>query len=301
MEFSYNGLGVRVRTAVLQNGTLLTAKNTIWCDRIVCEQRDTAGQATRREYSRSATLPSGVRLFAEDHLGSRTDALDGGGALVGRFAFDPWGRRSIVVGNDEEPEGFTGHEWAPVADLTETAFRVFDAEIGRWLSEDPLGLAGGPKLYTYVSNRPVVWDDPLGLAPGLGSFTIGGCIAGYQAFFHYASPATIKQVGDKVAHCMAHCELQKGCGTPGRMDSLTLAYAKEIWDGVRGTAARVDRKVGIPYNPWLPFLDDASRFEWDDIRANREGRTCPTPQSCWDRCKGAQGQFNSGKYGIFNW
>jgi uncharacterized protein RhaS with RHS repeats len=31
------------------------------------------------------------------------------------------------------------------------------------VSEDPIGLSGGPNLYTYVSNRPVDYVDPLGL------------------------------------------------------------------------------------------------------------------------------------------
>jgi uncharacterized protein RhaS with RHS repeats len=35
--------------------------------------------------------------------------------------------------------------------------------IGRWLSRDPIGIAGGINLYGYVGNDPVFWIDPLGL------------------------------------------------------------------------------------------------------------------------------------------
>src|SRR5689334_23289177 len=40
---------------------------------------------------------------------------------------------------------------------------ALDTATGRWLSEDPLGLAAGSNLYTYVENDPIKWYDPSGL------------------------------------------------------------------------------------------------------------------------------------------
>ena len=37
-----------------------------------------------------------------------------------------------------------------------------DVTAGRWLSEDPAGLAEGPNLYAYVGNDPISGIDPLG-------------------------------------------------------------------------------------------------------------------------------------------
>jgi hypothetical protein len=42
-------------------------------------------------------------------------------------------------------------------------FRAYDPGLGRWCSEDPLGIEGGFNLYAYVSNGVVVSIDPLGL------------------------------------------------------------------------------------------------------------------------------------------
>jgi RHS repeat-associated protein len=41
-------------------------------------------------------------------------------------------------------------------------FRYYDPETGRYLSEDPIGLAGGVGLYGYVG-APSWWVDPFGL------------------------------------------------------------------------------------------------------------------------------------------
>jgi RHS repeat-associated protein len=43
-------------------------------------------------------------------------------------------------------------------------YRAYDPELGRWISEDPLGEEGGLNLYGYVGNSPLMGVDPLGLA-----------------------------------------------------------------------------------------------------------------------------------------
>jgi len=43
------------------------------------------------------------------------------------------------------------------------ASAVYDAELGRWLSRDPIGEEGGVNLYAYVLTNPVNVVDPLGL------------------------------------------------------------------------------------------------------------------------------------------
>ena len=51
--------------------------------------------------------------------------------------------------------------------LSLTLFRVFDADLGRWLSRDPVPDAEfqqGPNLYAYVGDDPVNRVDPFGLA-----------------------------------------------------------------------------------------------------------------------------------------
>jgi len=42
-------------------------------------------------------------------------------------------------------------------------YRFYDANLGRWLSRDPIGEEGGINLYGYVGNSPTNLTDPLGL------------------------------------------------------------------------------------------------------------------------------------------
>lgn len=44
--------------------------------------------------------------------------------------------------------------------------RYYDPKIGRFISEDPIGFAGGVNLYAYVANTPTRYSDPFGLWPG---------------------------------------------------------------------------------------------------------------------------------------
>ena len=55
---------------------------------------------------------------------------------------------------------------ATTADSFETSYyraRYYDSSPGRFLSEDPIGFVGGPNVYTYAINNPVLLTDPLGL------------------------------------------------------------------------------------------------------------------------------------------
>ena len=42
-------------------------------------------------------------------------------------------------------------------------FRFYSPPLGRWLSKDPVGNAGGINIYAFVANRPLQFMDPFGL------------------------------------------------------------------------------------------------------------------------------------------
>jgi len=59
---------------------------------------------------------------------------------------------------------FTGRERDLESDLQYNRFRYYDAAIGRWMSQDPIGFAAGDgNLVRYVASNPVSNRDPSGL------------------------------------------------------------------------------------------------------------------------------------------
>jgi RHS repeat-associated protein len=104
----------------------------------------------------------GSLYFIQDHL-STTVALTGAtGNLVERERYEPFGESA---GSDLTRYGFTGRERDAHTGLLFYRARWYDAQQGRFISEDPVGFASGDtNLYAYVDNEPINNEDPLGLA-----------------------------------------------------------------------------------------------------------------------------------------
>jgi RHS repeat-associated protein len=162
---AYNG--ANLRTSESKNGEVQRA--WVWHGTKVVEERFTDG-AKRRYWSNgveelnAAGTQTGKRFLMKDHLGSTRVVLDGAGATVASYDYDPWGVRRKLSGSGEEGVGYTGH-WTHESGLVMAPYRVYEPGLGRWLSEDPIFEAGGVNLYGYVGNGPVGRWDPLGLCP----------------------------------------------------------------------------------------------------------------------------------------
>ena len=111
-----------------------------------------------------------------DDLGSVTAMTDSEGMPVKYYHYDPYGN---VVNTETDPHNmftFVGR-YGGQRDFRlrlgcggqgETGFvqflhRWYDAQTGKWLSRDPIGVEGGVNLYAYTDNNPVNRVDPAGL------------------------------------------------------------------------------------------------------------------------------------------
>jgi RHS repeat-associated protein len=172
-EFTYDGLSRRVAIRQRLNGSEVSLRRFVWCDNDVCEEHDAAGAVTKRYFLQGMKVESGTNagkyFYTRDHLGSIRELTDSSGELRTRYAYDPFGRRTRLIGDVEADFGFADMFWSAEADLNLTPFRAYDPQMGRWLSRDPLHDAEeteGPNLYAYVGNDPVNLIDPLGLVGG---------------------------------------------------------------------------------------------------------------------------------------
>jgi len=102
-----------------------------------------------------------------DHLGTPQELTDFGGEIVWSAKYNAYGKvtRLAFGGGEqlEQPLRFQGQYFDAESGLHYNRHRYYDPEVGRYLTPDPVKLAGGLNQYRYALN-PTGWVDPLGLA-----------------------------------------------------------------------------------------------------------------------------------------
>ena len=103
-----------------------------------------------------------------DHLGTPIAAHNAKGEAVWTAEYEAWGRiRQETVSDGLKvniPFRFQGQYYDEESGLHYNRFRYYDPQIGRFISQDPIGFAGSDNFYEYAPN-PIRWVDPYGLAP----------------------------------------------------------------------------------------------------------------------------------------
>ena len=109
-----------------------------------------------------------VLYAVTDHQGTVHALVDSSGAAVERYRYDAWGnvtRREPLSSAPSAPFNrflFHGREYSYATGFYNFRARWYDPAAGRWLSKDPIGLAGGLNLYEFCGNCPTTWNDPKG-------------------------------------------------------------------------------------------------------------------------------------------
>lgn len=91
--------------------------------------------------------------------------LDGSGAVVAAYNYDPFGNVTAMAGAEaeENPWRFSTKPEEAGTGWLYYGYRWYDSGVGRWVNRDPIEESGGLNLYGFVRNEPVRLYDPLGL------------------------------------------------------------------------------------------------------------------------------------------
>jgi RHS repeat-associated protein len=125
-----------------------------------------------------------VQFWHKDHLGSLIATTNHAGAVTGRYAYDPFGKRRFTNGSydpfgtivvDFAPDsattagadrGFTEHEHLDDIGLIHMNGRIFDPKLGRFIQSDAhvtlLTELQNYNRYSYCLNNPLTCTDPTG-------------------------------------------------------------------------------------------------------------------------------------------
>jgi RHS repeat-associated protein len=104
--------------------------------------------------------------YHTDQVGSVKAVTNQAGAVVWNADYLPFGQQYMKSKFDasfeEDDLGFTGKGYDTDVGLSYFNARWYDADMGRFISEDPVGDPNNPNLYTYGRNNPLSFNDPTG-------------------------------------------------------------------------------------------------------------------------------------------
>ena len=112
-------------------------------------------------------------------IGSTVAMTDNTENIVNQYAYEAFGKISNENELVDQPFAYVGQygvQQEPNA-LYFMRARYYDSNVGRFIKEDPIGLAGGDSVYAYVMNNPTGFVDPEGysrLAAGWVLISIAG-------------------------------------------------------------------------------------------------------------------------------
>jgi RHS repeat-associated protein len=166
VTFKYDLFGRRIQKSSLGGIT-----NYLYDGANVIEEINSTGTLVAR-YTQNqevdeplAQLRSGASSYYErDGLGSVSSLSNSSGSLMNTYVYDSFGNLTSSSGTAVNPFQYTGRDYDAETGLRYYRARYYDPQIGKFISEDPLGFAGdSPNFFAYVSNNPAGVTDHFGL------------------------------------------------------------------------------------------------------------------------------------------
>ena len=181
--YRYDSLGRRVAKVSEVNG-VTEQKHFLW-QGLRMLREETPGQSSLYVYEPGSYAPLArvdqeeggeqtLYYFHTDQIGTPLEMTDREGQIVWQATYKAWGSiETLGVNEVEQNLRFQGQYFDDETGLHYNTFRYYDPEVGRFITQDPIGLFGGINLYQYAPSA-IGWIDPQGLATLFELGTYGG-------------------------------------------------------------------------------------------------------------------------------
>jgi len=110
-----------------------------------------------------SNYPQGWHAYIKDQVGTVYKVWDHNAkAIADDRAYDSFGNLVSQSGTTKTPMGFQGKYYDQESGLNYFYHRYYNAVLGRFIGEDPIGLDGGLNLFNFVGSNPVRFTDKYG-------------------------------------------------------------------------------------------------------------------------------------------
>jgi len=235
----------------------------------------------------AARFSTDIYYIHNDHLGTPKMLTNSSREVVWRSITTPFGKAAINA--DADGDGVAvefnirqpGQYYDVESGLYYNYYRYYDPETGRYISSDPIGLAGGINTYAYVGGNPLKFVDPFGLNPIVRPGATGNPVSP-----GWTPPDSVSErVGDAVIRQLLK-QLASANGIPPMMiarsptliaTALLAAKPTAMGDGTLPSSL-----APMPNMPFLPKLPGLMSPDPTDPNLQRE--FCRQNPSACDSC-----------------
>ena len=174
-SYTYDALGRRIgkgrlKTSQEVSGSLEDETRFVWDGRYTYIYTDPSSYEPLAQV-RDWTTEDGenrqeTNYFHCDQIGIPSEMTDKDGNLLWLGNYTGWGRlkeETKVTDSAYQPFRLQNQYADRETGLHYNFFRYYEPECGRFINQDPIGLAGGSNLYWALQNSQM-WADPLGLS-----------------------------------------------------------------------------------------------------------------------------------------
>ncbi|MCL4722796.1 MAG: RHS repeat-associated core domain-containing protein [Rhodocyclaceae bacterium] len=166
-------------------------------------------------------------LWVADALNSVVAQAKEDQTIQNWYAYSPYGESQSLGDGGGNPLQYTGRENDGTG-LYYYRARYYDPRLKQFISDDPIGLAGGVNYRSYVNGNPVVYTDPSGRYIWIAGGAIAGGIFG-----------GIAGAAQAIASGQSFSQIAVATATGAAGGAVTGAFATSSWIITAGLGAAV--------------------------------------------------------------